>query len=198
MKTIRRFDNPSKPIGAFYDAREAEQIGKELGWTMKEDSGRGWRHVVPSPRPRHICDISLVQALARRGSVVIAGGGGGIPVLRDSRGVRRGIQAVVDKDLTSAHMANVLGIEMLVILTAVPKVAINFGTADQQDLDRVTLGEMKALHAEGHFPPGSMGPKIDAAIHFLENGGTHVVIADINEVLPALTGESGTHITADA
>ncbi len=139
------FDDPSKPIGAFYEPEEAARIAEELGWMMKEDSGRGWRHVVPSPKPKHICDISLVQVLARRGSVVIAGGGGGIPVIREAKGVRRGVQAVIDKDLTSALMANVLGIELLMVLTAVPKLSINFGTPEQRELDQITMRELRRL-----------------------------------------------------
>ncbi|MDA7948209.1 MAG: carbamate kinase [Hyphomicrobiaceae bacterium] len=190
------FENPSKPIGAFYDEEEARQINEELGWEMKEDSGRGWRHVVPSPKPRHVCDISLVQVLARRGTVVVAGGGGGIPVVRGAKGVRRGVQAVIDKDLTSAHMANVLGIELLMILTAVDRVAINFGSANQQELDFVTMRELRGLQKEGHFPPGSMGPKIDAALRFLEGGGERVIIAHLDKAMPALRGETGTHVVA--
>jgi len=191
------FEDPSKPIGAFYDADEATRIEAELGWRMKEDSGRGWRHVVPSPKPQHICDISLVQVLARRGTVVIAGGGGGIPVIRGPKGVRHGVPAVIDKDLTSAHMANVLGIELLIILTAVPKVAINFDTPDQRELDYVTMRELRALQVEGHFPPGSMGPKIDAAIRFLEGGGERVIIAHLEDAMEALRGQTGTHIVAE-
>lgn len=191
------FLDPSKPIGAFYDEGEAMRIGRELGWLMKEDAGRGWRHVVPSPKPKHVCDISLVQVLARRGTVVIAGGGGGIPVVRDVKGARKGVQAVIDKDLTSAHMANVLGIGVLMILTAVPKVAINFGTPRQSELDHVTMRELRKLHAEGHFPAGSMGPKIDAALRFLEGGGDRVIIAQLEEAMPALRGEAGTHVVAE-
>lgn len=190
------FENPSKPIGAFYDEDEAKRIHAELGWRMAEDSGRGWRHVVPSPKPKHVCDISLVQVLARRGTVVIAGGGGGIPVIRGPKGVRMGIQAVIDKDLTSAHMANVLGIELLMILTAVPNVAINFGTPQQQELDELTMRELRSLQADGHFPPGSMGPKVDAALRFLEGGGERVIIAQLEEAMPALRGETGTHIVS--
>jgi len=190
------FDDPSKPIGAFYDEEEARRIHAELGWRMKEDSGRGWRHVVPSPDPKHVCDISLVQVLARRGTVVIAGGGGGIPVIRGPKGVRHGVQAVIDKDLTSAHMANVLGIGLLMILTAVPNVAINYGTPEQNELDQVTMRELRVLQAEGHFPPGSMGPKIDAALRFLEGGGERVIVARLEEAMPALRGEAGTHIVA--
>ena len=191
------FDDPTKPVGPFFDEDEGQDVGRELGWAMKEDAGRGWRHVVPSPKPQHICDISLVQVLARRGTVVIAAGGGGIPVVRGPKGVRHGIAAVIDKDLTSALMANVLGIETLVILTAVAKVAIHFGTPRQAELDRVSLSELRTLQAEGHFPPGSMGPKIDAAIRFLEGGGKRVVIGHLSEAMPALRGDTGTHILAD-
>jgi len=191
------FARPSKPIGPFFTQQQAEKISAELGWLMQEDAGRGWRHVVASPRPRHIVEISLIQVLARRGTVVIAGGGGGIPVVRGPKGIRTGVAAVIDKDLTSAHMANVLGIGHLMILTAVPKVAIDFGRPTQRWLDRVTLPELKALHAEGRFPAGSMGPKIDAAIGFLEGGGERAIIAHLDEAMPALRGETGTHITVD-
>lgn len=188
------FDAPSKFVGPFFSEEEAQRISEELGWAMKEDSGRGWRHVVPSPAPKHICDISLVEELAGRGTIVIAGGGGGIPVVRDDNGVRRGLPAVIDKDLMSAHMANVLGIEHLLILTAVERVSINFGKADQRELDDVTLDELKAYREAGHFPPGSMGPKIDAAIRFLEGGGRRAIIGHLDAAIPALRGESGTHV----
>ena len=164
---------------------------------MQEDSGRGWRHVVPSPKPRHVCDISLVQVLARRGTVVIAGGGGGIPVIRKRRGIRHGVRAVIDKDLTSAHMANVLGIPILMILTSVPQVFINFGSKDQEALHTVSLREIKKFHKEGQFPPGSMGPKIEATIRFLEGGGEKVIISHLEDAMAALSGETGTHISAD-
>lgn len=190
------FADPSKPVGAFYDEEEARRIERELGWRMKEDSGRGWRHVVPSPKPKHVCDISLVQVLARRGTVVITGGGG-IPVVRGPKGVRQGIEAVIDKDLTSAHMANILGIDLLMILTAVPKVAVDFGKPSQRDLDQVSMRELRALQAEGQFPPGSMGPKIDAALRFLEGGGERVIIAHLKDAMAALRGETGTHVVAD-
>lgn len=188
------FDAPSKFVGPFFSEDEAQRISEELGWAMKEDSGRGWRHVVPSPAPKHICDISLVEELAGRGTIVIAGGGGGIPVVRDDNGVRRGLPAVIDKDLMSAHMANVLGIDHLLILTAVERVSINFGKADQRELDDVTLDELKAYREAGHFPPGSMGPKIDAAIRFLEGGGRRAIIGHLDQAVAVLRGESGTHV----
>ncbi|MFQ5775059.1 MAG: carbamate kinase [Kiloniellaceae bacterium] len=191
------FANPTKPVGPFFAREEAERIGRELGWPMKEDAGRGWRHVVPSPLPRHIVDISLIQGLARRGTVVIAGGGGGIPVVRGPKGVRHGVSAVIDKDLTSAHMANVLGMELMMILSAVSKAAIHYGTPKQRELDTLTLREAKALHAEGHFAPGSMGPKFEAAIRFLEGGGERVIIGHLNEAIAALHGRTGTHIVPD-
>ncbi|MCP1830411.1 carbamate kinase [Bradyrhizobium sp. USDA 4532] len=188
------FANPTKFVGPFFTEQEAQRISAELNWKMREDSGRGWRHVVPSPKPKHVCDISLVDALVKRGTIVIAGGGGGMPVIRDERGVRTGVPAVIDKDLTSAHIANVLGIEELLILTAVPRVAINFGKPDKRELDQVSLAQIKAYHREGHFPPGSMGPKVDAAIRFLEGGGKRAIISHLNCVMGALTGETGTHI----
>ncbi len=191
------FRNPTKFVGPFFDKDQSEAVGRELGWTMKQDGARGFRHVVPSPIPKHICDISLIEALSKRGTVVIAGGGGGIPVVRGPRGVRHGIDAVIDKDLTTQHMAKVLGVGTIMLLTAVPKVAVHFGTPQQRLLDRVSLAEIKRYHAEGHFPPGSMGPKIEAAIRFLEGGGTHVVIAQLADAVAALRGETGTHIVVE-
>lgn len=191
------FQNPTKPIGYFYSEEEAKALSEQMGWKMKEDAGRGWRMVVASPVPRHVCDISLIEALANRGTVVIAAGGGGIPVVRQPNGVRHGVEAVIDKDLTSAHMANVLGIEALMILTAVSRVAINFGKPDQRELDRVSVSEMRRYLADGHFPAGSMGPKIEAAIKFIEGGGKRAIIGHLDEALPALRGEKGTHIVAD-
>lgn len=190
------FDNPTKFVGPFFSEEDARKVGKEFGWRMREDSGRGWRYVVPSPSPRHICDISLVEELSKRGTIVIAGGGGGIPVVREPNGVRHGLAAVIDKDLVSAHMANVLGIENLLILTAVDRIAVNFGKPDQKELDEVSLAELKAYHAEGHFPPGSMGPKVEAAIRFLEGGGKRAVIGHLSDAVAAARGETGTHVLA--
>lgn len=188
------FTNPTKFVGPFFSKTEAQAVEKELGWLMREDSGRGWRHVVSSPKPKHICDISLIDELTERGSVVIAGGGGGIPVVRDNDGLRTGLPAVIDKDLTSAHIGAVLKIDELLILTAVEHVAINFGTPRQSALREIRLGELKRLHAEGHFPAGSMGPKIAAAIQFIEGGGERVIIGHLEQAVPALHGESGTHV----
>lgn len=191
------FKNPTKYIGPFFTAEQSESLARELGWTMKQDGARGYRHVVASPIPQHICDISLVEVLSKRGTIVIAGGGGGIPVVRGAKGVRHGIEAVIDKDLTTQHMAKVLGIDTIMLLTAVPKVAIHFGTPQQKSLDRVTLSELKKLRAEGHFPAGSMGPKVDAAIRFLDGGGSRVVIAQLADAVAALRGETGTQIVGD-
>jgi carbamate kinase len=192
------FGNPTKPVGPFFTQAEAEALAEELGVTVREDAGRGWRYVVPSPRPMHICDISLVEALMCLRTVVIAGGGGGIPVVRDERGRRRGVEAVIDKDLTTAAMANVLGIRDMMILTAVPRVAIDFGKPGQQDLSRVSLSQMRRYQAQGHFAAGSMGPKVEAAIHFLEGGGRRAIITSLETAVPALRGETGTHILPDA
>jgi carbamate kinase len=191
------FRNPTKFVGPFFSKEDAEKISKELNWLMREDSGRGWRHVVPSPQPKHVCDISLVDALVKRGTIVIAAGGGGVPVVRDERGVRTGVAAVIDKDLTSAHIANVLGIDELLILTAVPRISVNFGKPNCRELDEVSLADIKAYHKEGHFPPGSMGPKVDAAIRFIEGGGKRAIIGHLHEAMPAVLGQSGTHIVAE-
>ncbi len=192
------FDNPTKPIGTFYDEKDARIIAADLGWTMCDDAGRGWRHVVPSPEPRHICDISLVEMLSRGGTVVIAAGGGGIPVVREARGVRRGVEAVIDKDLTSALMAQVLGIRLMIILTAVEKVSVHFGTPQQTALDTVCCSTLRDYQAAGHFPPGSMGPKVEAALRFLAAGGTRALITHPETLVAALEGTTGTHILPDA
>ncbi|MBN9064749.1 MAG: carbamate kinase [Rhizobiales bacterium 65-9] len=191
------FKNPTKPVGPFFTEEQAKAVSAELGWLMKEDSGRGWRHVVPSPKPKHVCDISLVQVLCRRGTIVIAGGGGGIPVVRGPKGARTGVAAVIDKDLTSALMANVIDIDTMVLLTAVPRVAIHFGKPNQQFLDVVSVSDMKKHLADGQFPPGSMGPKVEAAIQFIEGGGDRCIIGALDEAHAAITGAAGTHIVAD-
>ena len=191
------FANPTKFVGPFFAKEQAVQIERELGWLMKQDGARGWRHVVPSPLPLHVCDISLVEVLAERGTIVIAGGGGGIPVVRGPKGVRNGIEAVIDKDMTSALLGRELGMQTLLILTAVAKVAIDFGKPTQRDLDRVTLSELKIWQAQGQFPPGSMGPKIAAAIRFLETGGERVIIARIEDAMAALDGSAGTQVVVD-
>jgi carbamate kinase len=187
--------NPSKPIGPFFSAREAKDF-EAKGWRMMEDSGRGWRHCVASPEPRAIINLHVIEALLEAGTVVIAGGGGGIPVVRDANGDWQGVQAVVDKDLTSALLARSLGIADLLILTAVERVAIDFNTPRQRYLDKVKLSELKRYQAAGHFAKGSMGPKIEAAIRHLEADGRRAIIGHLDRALEALKGESGTHVVA--
>jgi carbamate kinase len=185
--------NPSKPIGPFFSAEEAKAF-EATGWRMMEDSGRGWRHCVASPQPRAILNLHVIEALLEAGTVVIAGGGGGIPVVRGAEGDWQGVQAVVDKDLTSALLARALGIPDLLILTAVDRVAIDFNTPRQRHLDKVTLSQLKGFQAAGHFGKGSMAPKIEAAIRHLEAGGRRAIIGHLERALPALKGDSGTHV----
>ena len=188
-------EKPEKPIGPFFSAEEARAL-EAKGWRMMEDSGRGWRHCVASPQPRAIINLHVIEALLEAGTVVIAGGGGGIPVVRGANGDWQGVQAVVDKDLTSALLARSLGIPDLLILTAVERVAIDFNTPRQRALERVTLSELKAYQAQGHFARGSMGPKIEAAIRHLEAGGQRAIIGHLEHALDALRGASGTHVVA--
>ena len=191
------FAAPSKPIGSFMDADEAARRRDEEGWDVVEDAGRGWRRVVASPRPIRIVEEAAVRTLLDAGMVVITAGGGGIPVIRNADGDLEGIAAVIDKDHASGLLANVLGAEMFVISTAVEQVAINFGTDDQEWVDEMTLEEAKALLEEGiHFAPGSMAPKIQAAIDYLERGGRQVIITDPPNLGRAVAGETGTRIVA--
>ena len=190
------FGAPSKPIGAFFSADEAHEF-EAKGWRMMEDAGRGWRHCVASPEPKAVINLKMIETLLDTGAVVIAGGGGGIPVVRDVRGDWRGVQAVVDKDLTSALLARSLQIPDLMILTAVDRVAVDFNTPRQRFLERVTLEELKGYQRAGHFARGSMGPKVEAAIRHLEGGGHRAIIAHLERALPALAGETGTHVVRD-
>jgi carbamate kinase len=183
------FARPTKPVGPYFSEEEAHALERELGITVSEDSGRGWRYVVPSPMPKHICDISLVEALMCMNTVVVAGGGGGIPVVRDAIGRRYGVEAVIDKDLTTAAMGTVLGIRDMMILTSVPRVALDYGKPTQRDLARVSLSAMRQYRAEGQFPAANMGPKVDAAIRFLERGGRRTIITTLDRAVPALRGD---------
>ncbi len=187
------FQKPTKPIGAFYDKAAAEKIAAEKGYTMVEDAGRGYRQVVPSPKPIDVVEKNMIQSLIDTGHVVIAAGGGGIPVIRKD-GRLLGTPAVIDKDFASAKLAELIDADMLVILTAVDRVAINWGKPDQKALGEMSVAEAERYCGEGHFAPGSMLPKVQAAISFAKAGGT-AIIASLENAAAALRGESGTHIT---
>ncbi len=191
------FAGPSKPIGPFFPRFRAEMLEREMGWTMVEDSGRGFRKVVPSPRPLELLGVAAIRDLLDRGRVVIAAGGGGIPVRRDDRGRLRGVEAVVDKDRTAALLARQLGADLFVILTGVPRVTINFGKRNQRELPLLGLGEARRLLARRQFPAGSMGPKIEAAMDFVAATGKRVLITAVESLAGALRGESGTYIVSN-
>lgn len=188
------FENPTKPIGPFYDEARAQKCREEEGWHIMEDAGRGWRRVVPSPRPIRIVEQEAIRALINQGFVVIGVGGGGIPVVEEA-GSLQGMEAVIDKDYASGLLATGLNADLFLISTAVEKVALNYGKPNQVDLDRMTLSEAKRYLREGHFPPGSMGPKIEAVIRFLEEGGEEALITSPENLAHALRGEAGTRIT---
>jgi carbamate kinase len=193
--TDKAFKEPSKPIGSFMDEAEAKRRQTELGWSVKEDAGRGWRRVVASPLPSEVVELEAVQALIKAGTVVITVGGGGIPVVRKPDGELQGVAAVIDKDFASSLLARLIHADLLLISTAVEKVAINFGKPDQKWLDKMTLAEAKAYLAEGtHFAKGSMAPKIQAVIWFLENGGKQAIITNPENIGRAIKGETGTLI----
>lgn len=191
------FASPSKPIGRFYAAEKAEEMRTQYGWQMVEDAGRGWRRVVPSPLPRSIVEIETIWRLVSQGELIIAAGGGGIPVARNSNGEWVGVEAIIDKDRTAALLAAKLHAELLVIATEVEQVAINFGKPDEKRLDRLTVSDARRYRAEGHFPAGSMGPKIESAIYFLMQSGrpdARVVICDLKQIAEAVAGKAGTTI----
>ena len=191
------FQKPSKPIGGFMDAGEAKRRQEQQGWSVVEDAGRGWRRVVASPMPKEIVELETVETLIESGIITITVGGGGIPVVDPGDGNYRGIAAVIDKDYASSLLAQKIKAELFVISTAVEKVAINFGKPEQQWLDSMTLAEAKQYLAEGtHFAKGSMAPKIQAIIWFLENGGKQALITSPENIGRALKGETGTWIVA--
>ena len=190
------FRDPSKPIGPFYSEETARVHQEQEGWAMKEDAGRGWRRVVASPRPLEIVEETAIRTLVDAGIIVVAVGGGGIPVVRDADGYLEGVAAVIDKDWASCLLAKNLGAELFMVSTAVDKVAINFGTPEQRELDEITVDEARRYLAEGHFPPGSMGPKMEAAIDFLEHGGRRVIITQPHLLGDALHGKTGTHVVS--
>ena len=187
------FENPSKPIGSFLDEEIAKERMQE-GKTFVEDAGRGWRQVVPSPRPQRIVEVKAVESLVDAGFIVVSTGGGGIPVVEKENGGLIGIEAVIDKDFASALLANTIDADLLLISTAVEKVAINFNTPEQKWLDKMTVAEAKQYIEEGHFAPGSMLPKIQACLGFLEKGGKQCLITDPPNIPRALKGETGTWI----
>ena len=186
--------NPSKFVGPFFKADQVSELESRRGWIMREDKGRGYRRVVPSPLPIGVVEKDIIKQLVDQGVVVIAGGGGGIPVYYDSRGWLEGVDAVIDKDLASAVLANEIDAKMLVIVTGVDKVALNFGAPDQKNLDKLTISDARKYLAANEFPKGSMGPKIKAAINFLESGGEEVIITSIEKTGLALHGNAGTRI----
>lgn len=189
------FKNPSKPIGGFMDAAEAKRRREEQGWSVVEDAGRGWRRVVASPLPREIVELETVETLLERGIITITVGGGGIPVIDPGDGNYCGVAAVIDKDYACSLLAQKVNADLFVISTAVEKVAINFGKPEQKWLDKMTLAEAKTYLAEGtHFAKGSMAPKIQAVIWFLENGGKQALITNPENLGRALKGETGTLI----
>jgi carbamate kinase len=189
------FKRPTKPIGPFFTRYRAEALERDLGWTMREDAGRGWRHVVPSPRPLRILNVPTIVHILGNADVVIAAGGGGIPVVRGRDGQWRGVEAVIDKDFASALLAAELKADLYVILTGVAKVALDFGKPSQKSVDRLTIAEAERHLAAGQFPAGSMGPKIEAAIQFVRASGKEVLITDVEHLRDALAGKEGTRVT---
>jgi carbamate kinase len=189
------FKNPSKPIGSFMDEAEAKRREKEMGWSVVEDAGRGWRRVVASPMPKDIVELISVKTLIDAGVIVITVGGGGIPVVDAGNGVYRGVAAVIDKDFASSLLASEIKADLFLIATAVEKVAINYGKPDQKWLDKISLAEAKQYLAEGiHFAKGSMAPKIQAVVRYLEAGGKEAIITNPENIGRALKGETGTSI----
>jgi carbamate kinase len=188
------FQNPSKPIGSFMDEAQAMHRAEEEGWKVVEDAGRGWRRVVPSPLPKHVIERDAVKDLLDAGFIVITVGGGGIPVVEDEEGNLAGTAAVIDKDFASSLLAQSIGADLFLISTAVEKVSLNFGQPNQVDLAQMTVAEAKQYIEEGHFAPGSMLPKIQAIVWFLEEGGKEAIITNPENIERALAGETGTRL----
>jgi len=188
------FDNPSKPIGPFYNDFRAQQLKRENKWEMIEDAGRGYRRVVPSPRPIDVVPKRTIRSMLDKGIVVIASGGGGIPVYINSSGYIEGVEAVIDKDFASALIAKEAGVDLFIILTGVDRVMENFGTKRAKPIKKMDIKVADRMLKKGQFPPGSMGPKISAAIDYIAGGGEEVIITSPEKVRLALTGRSGTRI----
>ncbi|HQT96010.1 MAG: carbamate kinase [Acidobacteria bacterium 21-70-11] len=191
------FENPSKPVGPYFTAYRANLLMQEQGWQMVEDAGRGWRKVVPSPRPKRILDVGVIRRLVEGGAVVVAAGGGGIPVYQDVGNYFNGVEAVIDKDYTTSLLAQELDADLFIVLTQVAQVAENFGRPNQRWLQEITVAKAKEMLEQHQFPPGSMGPKIRAAIEFVEKTGKEVLITDAEHLKDALARTSGTYIVAD-
>ena len=191
------FENPTKPVGPFYNQFRAMELQKQKPWRMKEDAGRGWRKVVPSPKPLEIIQLDAIKLLLQAGHCVIAGGGGGIPVIRDASGLLVGVEAVIDKDRLSSLLAEKLGADTYVILTGVPKIALDFGRPSQRWVDRFTASEAAKHLAEGQFPPGSMGPKVESALAFIKAGGREVLITSPEALSKEPYETVGTRIIRD-
>jgi len=188
------FHRPTKPVGPFYERDEAERLRAARQWEMIEDAGRGWRRVVPSPMPLEIIERLVIKGLVFQSIVVIAAGGGGIPVVRRSDGALEGVEAVIDKDLATSLLAQAIGADLLLISTAVERVALHYGTPEQQDLARMTVDEAKRYLSGRHFPPGSMGPKVLASVRFVEATGAEALITSPEAIERALAGRTGTRI----
>jgi carbamate kinase len=195
-RTDPAFQNPTKPIGPFYDRELAERLAVEKGWTVVQDSGRGWRRVVPSPQPIEVIEAPMIKALSSAGVIVIAAGGGGVPVVREPDGSLTGVEAVIDKDLAAERLAALVGADTLLLLTGVHRIGLDYGTPTQRDLDVMSITDAKQYLADGQFPPGSMGPKVKAAIRFIEDGGREAIITAPEALAAALAGADGTRIVA--
>lgn len=195
-KNDEAFKKPSKPVGPFYTEEEARRLMMEKGWIMKEDAGRGWRRVVPSPKPLDIVEKEIIQMLLRNDVIVVAAGGGGIPVVREN-GKLKGIEAVIDKDRASALLAIEINADELIILTGVEKVALNYGKPNQTFVDTLIVDDAMKYLKEGHFPAGSMGPKIEAAIDFVSATNKTCLITDMRKLKEALSGKTGTRIVRE-
>jgi len=187
------FQRPTKPIGPFYTAAKARELRKKKGWALVEDAGRGFRRVVPSPRPLRVLEAEMVRRVSLGGGVPIACGGGGVPVV-DVDGGYRGVEAVIEKDLATETLATGLGADRLLILTGVERVAINYGTPQQIGIERLSVADARRLLAAGEFPAGSMGPKVEASVSFVERGGREAIITALDRARAAIEGDAGTHV----
>lgn len=190
------FAAPTKPVGPFYSEAEAERISRARGWSVAADSGRGWRCVVPSPSPQEIVELEQIDALVERGMLVIAAGGGGVPVVR-RQGRLEGVEAVIDKDRASSRLALALDADLLVMLTGVPHISLEFGTRWQRDMARLTVSDAERLLADGEFPAGSMGPKVESGVRFVRGGGRAAIVTSLERLHGAVAGSDGTAIVPD-